>query len=139
MRILHVQVSMPRGEEESARRFYSGALGLVEVPKPPSLAGRGGCWFRAYERSAVTAEIHLGVEEPFVPARKAHPGLLCETVADLEALALRIEDHGFEVSWAERETFEGYVRFHARDGFGNRLELMALAAQHEGRSDALIG
>ena len=139
MRIHHVQVSMPRGEEESARRFYSGALGLVEVPKPPSLAGRGGCWFRAFEGDAVTAEIHLGVEEPFAPAGKAHPGLLCETAADLEALALRIEHHGFEVSWAERDTFEGYVRFHARDGFGNRLELMAPAARHEGRSDAAIG
>ena len=129
MRIHHIQVALPRGEEEAARRFYGGALGLVEVPKPPSLAGRGGCWFRAFEGDAVTAEIHLGVEEPFVPARRAHPGLLCETITDLEALAKRIEHRGFEVSWAERDTFEGYVRFHTRDGFGNRLEVMAPVGQ----------
>jgi catechol 2,3-dioxygenase-like lactoylglutathione lyase family enzyme len=124
MRLHHVQVSMPSGEEDAARRFYGDMLGMVEVPKPSSLAGRGGCWFRAFDGGVVTAEIHLGVDEPFVPAKKAHPGLVCETLADLEALAVRIEQGGYEISWAERNTFEGYVRFHARDGFGNRLELM---------------
>lgn len=129
MKLHHVQVSMPRGEEDAARRFYGDALGLVEVSKPPSLAGRGGCWFRAFDGGAVVAEIHVGVDEPFVPAKKAHPGLVCETLADLEALAARIEQRGYEISWAERDTFDGYVRFHARDAFGNRLELMTPAVR----------
>lgn len=127
MKLHHVQIAIPRGEEEAARRFYGQALDLQEVPKPPSLAGRGGCWFRAFDGDAVVAEIHLGVEDPFVPARKAHPGLLCDSLEELEATADRIEQGGYELSWAERETFEGYIRFHARDGFGNRIEIMAPA------------
>lgn len=127
MKLHHVQIAIPRGEEEAARRFYGQALDLQEVPKPPSLAGRGGCWFRAFDGDAVVAEIHLGVEDPFVPARKAHPGLLCDSLEELEATAERIEQGGYELSWAERETFEGYIRFHARDGFGNRIEIMTLA------------
>lgn len=119
---------MPHGEEEAARRFYSDALGLIEVPKPLALAGRGGCWFRAFDGDVITAEIHLGVDEPFTPAKKAHPGIVCETLEELEALAARIEQRGYGVSWEERDTFEGYVRFHTRDGFGNRVEMMTRRA-----------
>ncbi|MGO3758506.1 MAG: VOC family protein [Agrococcus casei] len=124
MRLHHVQISMPRGAEAEARRFYGDALGMQETEKPPSLADRGGCWFRAFEGDTVVAEIHLGVDDPFVPAKKAHPGLVCASVEELQQIAGRIEDAGFELSWAERDTFEGYVRFHARDGFGNRIEVM---------------
>ena len=126
MRLHHIQVSMPLGAEERARDFYVRALGLVEVTKPPELAGRGGCWFRAYDGAVVCVEIHLGVEAPFVPARKAHPALLVDSLAELEGLAQRIVTEGFEVSWDERHTFEGYERFHCRDGFGNRVEMLAV-------------
>ncbi|MFE6734352.1 VOC family protein [Microbacterium sp. NPDC057650] len=131
MKLHHVQVSIPAGGEDEARRFYGDALGLQEVPKPPSLAGRGGCWFRAFDGEAVVAEIHLGVDDPFTPARKAHPGLVCGTLDELEAVAARIEQGGYDLSWVERDTFEGYIRFHARDGFGNRLEVMTLAVSPE--------
>lgn len=119
---------MPRGQEAEARRFYCDALGLREVQKPAALQGRGGCWFRAFDGDAVTAELHLGVDDPFVPARKAHPGLVCDSLTALESAADRIQRHGYEVSWTERDTFDGYVRFHTWDGFGNRLEIMTLAA-----------
>ncbi|GAB3621017.1 VOC family protein [Glutamicibacter endophyticus] len=125
MRLHHVQLSMPASQEAEARRFYGDALGLDEVEKPPDLRARGGCWFRAFDGKAVVAEIHLGVEEPFLPARKAHPALVCASAEELEAVAERIAGCGYEVSWAERDSFEGYIRFHARDGFGNRLEIMA--------------
>jgi catechol 2,3-dioxygenase-like lactoylglutathione lyase family enzyme len=115
---------MPRGEEELARLFYQDALGLTEVEKPPSLTGRGGCWFRSIEDDIITAEIHVGVDEPFVPAKKAHPALVVDSLADLDEMAARIASAGFEVSHAERHSFEGYVRFHTRDGFGNRVEVM---------------
>lgn len=128
MRLHHVQISIPRGGEEEGRRFYGEALGLQEVTKPPSLVGRGGCWFRAFDGDAVTAELHLGVDDAFHPAEKAHPGLFLDTLIELEATAARIEHAGYELSWAERDTFEGYVRFHARDGFGNRVEVMTPTA-----------
>ncbi|MGO1973296.1 MAG: VOC family protein [Propionibacteriaceae bacterium] len=128
MRLHHVQVSMPRGEEELARRFYGDALGLTEVDKPGALAGRGGCWFRAHDPAGeVTAEIHVGVDEPFVPARKAHPALLLDSVAELDRCGSRVAEAGFEVSWAERDSFDGFARFHCRDGFGNRVEVLAEA------------
>jgi catechol 2,3-dioxygenase-like lactoylglutathione lyase family enzyme len=121
----HTQVSMPRGQEALARRFYVEALGLVEVDKPESLAGRGGCWFRSSEGDAVVAEIHLGVEDPFVPAKRAHPAFLLDTVDELASLGERIAGQGFEVNWTERDSLEGYVRFHCLDGFGNRVEVLA--------------
>ncbi|MFC0673631.1 VOC family protein [Brachybacterium hainanense] len=127
MRLHHVQISMPAGCEAEARRFYSGGLGLVEVPKPQDLAGRGGCWFRAPDADRVLAEIHLGVEDPFAPARKAHPALLVDSAAELEALGARLAGAGHEVSWAERHTFAGFERFHCRDPFGNRIEILASA------------
>ena len=76
MRLHHVQVAMPAGAEDEARRFYADALGMTEVEKPDDLKARGGAWFRKDG-----AEIHVGVEEPFAPARKAHPALLLDAVS----------------------------------------------------------
>jgi catechol 2,3-dioxygenase-like lactoylglutathione lyase family enzyme len=116
---------MPRDQEALARRFYRDALGLIEVDKPAALAGRGGCWFRSVDGATVLAEIHLGVEDPFTPAGKAHPALVVDTVEELEALGERIAGKGFDVTWTERDSLDGYVRFHCRDGFGNRVEVLA--------------
>lgn len=125
MHLHHVQISMPAAQEAEARRFYADALGLTEVSKPAALAPRGGCWFRDSEDGVPTAEIHLGVEDPFRAATKAHPGLLVSDTAALEALGQRIREAGYEVDWSERTTFDGYERFHCRDGFGNRIEVLA--------------
>jgi catechol 2,3-dioxygenase-like lactoylglutathione lyase family enzyme len=125
MRLHHVQVACPPGGEDGARRFYSDGLGLVEVAKPPELAARGGAWFRAYADGAVTAEVHVGVEEPFAPARRAHPGLLLADVAELEATGSRLEWLGFEVDWSQRHNFPGYERLHTFDAHGNRVEILA--------------
>jgi catechol 2,3-dioxygenase-like lactoylglutathione lyase family enzyme len=114
-----------RDGEDAARRFWADGLGLTEVPKPPSLAGRGGCWFRGFDGDAVVAEIHLGVEEPFAPAAKAHPALVVADAAELDALARRLVDAGSDVDERERTSFEGYLRFHVRDPFGNRVEVLA--------------
>jgi catechol 2,3-dioxygenase-like lactoylglutathione lyase family enzyme len=118
----HVQVACPPGGEDDARRFYAGALGLTEVPKPAALQGRGGAWFRAYDATGgVSAELHVGVEDPLVPARKAHPAFL---VDDLDLVATAVVAAGFGVDVTERESFEGYVRFHTRDAAGNRVEVL---------------
>jgi catechol 2,3-dioxygenase-like lactoylglutathione lyase family enzyme len=120
--IHHVQVACPPGGEDVARYFYGLGLGLVEVDKPLALRGRGGAWFRAYDaRGAVSAEVHVGVEDPFVPARKAHPAFV---VDDLGAVAADLVAAGFAVDDSERESFPGHVRFHTRDGAGNRVEVL---------------
>jgi catechol 2,3-dioxygenase-like lactoylglutathione lyase family enzyme len=89
---------------------------MTEIPKPPALAVRGGCWFESGR-----AVLHLGVEEPFVPARKAHPAFL---VDDLDAVASRLEQAGFAVDRRERDTFPGHRRFHTLDAAGNRVEVL---------------
>lgn len=120
MRLHHVQVACPAGGEDEARRFYAGGLEMSEAEKPDDLQARGGVWFRS-----AGAEIHVGVEEPFAPARKAHPALLLDDVAALEATAARLQRLGFEVDWSQRHTFPGHERCHAFDGPGNRVELLA--------------
>lgn len=124
MRLHHVQVACPPGGEDVARRFYADGIGLTEVDKPADLAARGGAWFRAYndDGGAVTAELHVGVEDPFTPARKAHPAFV---VDDLDEVATRLRGLGFEVDEGQRATFPGHVRFHTYDGHGNRVEVLA--------------
>ena len=110
----HVQLAIPPGGEEACRGFWGGVLGMAELEKPPVLAARGGCWFRGG-----ALEVHLGVEEPFAPARKAHPGVL---VTGLRALAEHLADAGHEVRWDD--DFPGHDRFYSEDPFGNRLEFL---------------
>jgi catechol 2,3-dioxygenase-like lactoylglutathione lyase family enzyme len=112
--IHHVQLAVPRDGEDACRRFWNGLLGMRELDKPAPLAARGGCWFRGGG-----LEIHLGVEEPFVPARKAHPGLL---VDGLTHLARRLEGAGYPVAWDD--AFPGHDRFYSTDPFENRLEFL---------------
>lgn len=117
-RVHHVQLSIPPGGEDAARSFWRDALGMRELPKPPVLAARGGCWF-----SADGVEVHAGVEARFVPARKAHPALL---VAGLVQLAERLEGYGIAVDWDG--DFPGHDRFYAHDPFGNRVEFLEARA-----------
>jgi catechol 2,3-dioxygenase-like lactoylglutathione lyase family enzyme len=112
--IEHVQLAMPQGEEERAREFYSGVLGIPEVPKPPELAKRGGVWF---ENKFL--KLHLGVEADFRPARKAHPALLVEGLRQLVAL---LPGHGISVE--ADDALDGFFRVYVSDPFGNRIELM---------------
>jgi catechol 2,3-dioxygenase-like lactoylglutathione lyase family enzyme len=136
VRLHHVQVACPPGGEDGARRFYGAGLGMTEVEKPEGLRGRGGAWFRDASslgsstqgfRSRDGAEIHVGVEDPFVPARKAHPALLLADSAELEATAERLGVAGFEVDWSQRDSFAGHLRFHTYDAHGNRVELLSPA------------
>jgi hypothetical protein len=112
---------MPAGEEEKVRTFYSRLLGMTEIPKPPELAKRGGCWFESG-----SAQIHLGVESDFRPARKAHPALGCsqydELISGLRAV-------GIEVT--EANDIPGVRRCHVHDPFGNRIELIARVRHNE--------
>ena len=112
--IHHVQLACPPGTEDALRAFYTGVLGLAEIPKPAVLAARGGCWFRGHG-----IELHLGVEPDFRPARKAHPGLL---VDDLDAWAVRLRAAGYRADFDD--DFPGMRRFYSSDCHGNRLEFL---------------
>lgn len=106
----HVQVAAPPGCEAAARAFYGELLGLEEVEKPASLKGRGGVWFQ---------QLHVGVEEDFRPARKAHPAL---RVSDIDALATRLTTAGKRIEWDD--ALPGIRRFYTSDPWGNRVELL---------------
>ena len=110
----HVQLAIPEGGEDAARAFYGTLLGLREVPKPAALAARGGCWF-----AGPGIAIHLGIETPFRPARKAHIAYLVRDLGrlreTLQAAGVTIDDDPADI---------GVRRFHAFDPFGNRLELV---------------
>jgi catechol 2,3-dioxygenase-like lactoylglutathione lyase family enzyme len=114
VRLEHVQLAMPEGGEGAAAAFYEGVLGIPEVPKPPHLARRGGCWFERGE-----LKVHLGVDVDFRPATKAHPAFV---VVGVRALAAAAERSGYRV--VDDEPLEGYDRVYVYDPFGNRIELM---------------
>ena len=110
----HVQLAMPAGQEDVARAFYTGVLGLVEEAKPTNLLARGGVWFRGG-----ALRLHVGVEPEFRSARKAHPAILVRGLADFEA---RCAAAGFTP--VTDEPLEGFDRFYVFDPFGNRIELL---------------
>jgi catechol 2,3-dioxygenase-like lactoylglutathione lyase family enzyme len=120
----HVQVAAPPGCEQEARAFYGDLLQLREIEKPPLLAVRGGCWF-----SLGHGELHVGVEDPFRSAAKAHPALLVGSVADLEELAEALSRTGNAITWADDAEIPGQRRFHVSDPWGNRLELVAASTR----------
>jgi catechol 2,3-dioxygenase-like lactoylglutathione lyase family enzyme len=113
----HVQLAAPEGCEEDARRFFGAMLGLVEIKKPEVLRARGGVWF-----CLGSQQLHIGMQEGFVPARKAHPAILVEAAA-LDEIAGRLDAAGAAVLWDE--DINGARRFYTEDPWGNRIELLA--------------
>ncbi|HEX4296452.1 MAG TPA: glyoxalase, partial [Devosia sp.] len=79
----------------------------------------GGLWLRSGED-----ELHLGVEDDFRPARKAHPAFV---VADLDAVARRLTAAGAEPAFDD--AIAGVRRFYVADAVGNRLEFMEEGGQ----------
>jgi catechol 2,3-dioxygenase-like lactoylglutathione lyase family enzyme len=113
-RIDHVQLAAPKGCEASAREFCGSILGLAEIEKPASLRVRGGCWFQCGEQ-----QIHIGVETPFQPAKKAHPAFV---VTDLDKLRETLLAHAVKIT--EDDSLPGTHCFFAEDPRGNRLEFL---------------
>ncbi|MEU7485745.1 glyoxalase [Streptomyces sp. NPDC042319] len=110
----HVQLAAPPGSEDALSAYYEGVLGMSRVPKPPGLAARGGAWFEAGR-----VRLHIGIEEGFRPAAKAHPGVL---VTGIDAFAARLAAHGADVTWDD--ALPGHRRFYSHDPVGNRLEFL---------------
>lgn len=112
-RIDHVQIIIPKDGEESARKFYSGVLGLEEIEKPDSLKASGGVWFKM-----AGAELHLGVDDK-PPSAKAHPAF---EVISLNAIKVHLIQNGVNIK--EEIAIPGRKRFSFYDPFGNRIELL---------------
>lgn len=114
----HVQLAAPPGCEAEARRFFCELLGLEELEKPEPLRSRGGVWFAL----GGGGELHVGVEDPFAPARKAHPAFRVPA-PELDGLARRLEAAGERVEWDN--ALPDTRRFYTADPWGNRLELLS--------------
>lgn len=110
----HIQMTMPKGEENKAREFYGNVLGLKEISKPENLRGRGGCWFICGNQ-----EIHMSVQEDHIPPKKAHPGLI---VKNSEKLRQKLISLNLVIK--EEPPIEGRTRFFVNDPFGNRIEFI---------------
>ena len=119
MDLHHVQLAIPPESENEARTFWIDVLGFEEIVKPPALRDRGGLWVRSG-----SAEIHLGVETGFQPARTAHPAIVCD---DLDPVIARLDAVGHDTK-ADAD-IDGHRRVHTHDPFGNRLELLSPRAE----------
>ena len=108
----HIQIAAPKGCEPAARRFFGEILGLREIEKPEPLRSRGGCWFQIGTR-----QLHIGVEELFHPATKAHPAF---SASDIDALHSTLRQNGIACNWDDAGV--GIRRFYCQDPWGNRLE-----------------
>jgi catechol 2,3-dioxygenase-like lactoylglutathione lyase family enzyme len=113
----HVQIAAPRDREDDARAFFGGIVGLEETPKPAQLATRGGVWFQCGPQ-----QLHVGVEDDFAPARKAHPAFRVE---GLDAVRERLVSAG--ATPRDDDAIPGLRRFYVADPFGNRLEFVEAA------------
>jgi catechol 2,3-dioxygenase-like lactoylglutathione lyase family enzyme len=112
----HVQIAAPAGCEAEARRFFGELLGLEELEKPEPLRSRGGVWFRVG-----TQQLHVGVEQDFAPARKAHPAF---AVSRYDELVARLRSAGVQV--ADDASIPGVRRCYVADPWENRIELVAV-------------
>lgn len=110
----HIQIAAPPGCEEAAKEFFGVILGLREIEKPEALRSRGGCWFECGSQ-----QLHVGVEQDFRPAKKAHPAFVA---ADLDELRRELLARGCKV--VEDASIPEARRFFTDDPWGNRLEIV---------------
>jgi catechol 2,3-dioxygenase-like lactoylglutathione lyase family enzyme len=115
--IHHAQITIPKGAEDEARKFYCGVLRLKEIPKPEELAGRGGFWLEVGDR-----QLHVGTEDDVDRSvTKAH---VAYQVDHLETWRARLQANGIDTK--DGIQIPGMRRFEFRDPFGNRIEFCEL-------------
>ncbi|GAK02812.1 hypothetical protein JCM19037_1074 [Geomicrobium sp. JCM 19037] len=112
----HIQITAPIGREDECRKFWGDLLQLQEIEKPKELRDNGGCWF-----TIGSIDLHIGIEEPFSPNKKAHPAF---QVKDLGALQAVLTKAGYPIKEATPLPYA--KRFFTTDPFGNRLEFLSL-------------
>lgn len=122
-RLQHTSITMPPGGNDEARRFYTGILGLKEIPSPSSMGKGRLVWFSISDDGD---ELHLVVDENFEPSRNRQH--LCMVVHDLAAMRKRLEDAGVETGDEPPIPFR--PRFTFRDPFGNKIELTEITGDY---------
>jgi catechol 2,3-dioxygenase-like lactoylglutathione lyase family enzyme len=115
-RLDQIQLCIPIGKEEEARRFYSGVLGMEEIPKPKELIVNGGLWFQVAD-----IQLHLGTEIT-IHESKGHSAF---EVSDLMEARKWLEDCGIKIK--EEIQIPGQSRFSFLDPFANRIDLLQKA------------
>lgn len=110
----HVQLCAPVGCEVAPRAFFKDFLALPELVKPEPLQPSGGAWFGLPDGR----QLHVGVEQNFRPARKAHPCLRCD---NLDALIERARRYDIA---CEPDTRLVPRRVYLTEPWGNRLEVV---------------
>ena len=112
-RLNHIQLCIPTGEEDKARAFYCGLLGLPEIEKPDSLKANGGFWLQVAD-----IEVHIGTEE-VVNNSKRHPAFEVEGLQEIKEMLLA---EGIRIK--EYSPLPRFNRFSFFDPFNNRIELL---------------
>ena len=112
-RIDHVQICIPVGMENEARKFYCDILGMTEVEKPAALKPNGGFWL-----STRDIQLHIGTEE-MTGKSKRHPAF---EVKNLDSVKKYLIEQGVQI---KEDTPVPHVnRFSIFDPWGNRIELL---------------
>ncbi len=110
----HIQIAAPEGSENAERQFFHGILGMEEIEKPDNLKKRGGVWFKCGSH-----QIHIGIDNDFKPAKKAHPAIHVKNIGELRRL---LTDKGVRTD--DGEPLPGASRFYVDDPYGNRIEFL---------------
>lgn len=116
-RIDHIQLVMPGGEEDAARKFYGELLGFEEIEKPDSLKQTGGVWYKTGN-----IELHLGIEKDGTTGtglKKEHPAFEIRGLKEVKSYLAENR-----VNIKEEIPIKGRQRFSIYDPFGNRIEFL---------------
>jgi len=114
-RIDHVQICIPIGAEDEARKFYTDILGFTEIEKPDSLKSNGGLWYRIGD-----IELHIGVENREGYNSKSHPAFEVENIGEVRKL---LEEKGIKTY--DEKPIPNVTRFSFYDPFRNRIEFLS--------------
>jgi catechol 2,3-dioxygenase-like lactoylglutathione lyase family enzyme len=112
-RLDHIQICIPTGKVDEARQFYTGIIGLTEIPKPAALVPNGGLWYQLTD-----IQLHIGTENE-INKSKRHPAF---EVTDIRSARAYLESNGVKIK--EDIQIPGQVRFSFFDPFGNRIKLL---------------
>ena len=77
-KIDHVQICIPKGEENKTRQFYCDILGLNEIEKPKVIKKNGSFWLEI-----AGIQLHIGTED-LEGKSKRHPDFEIENLDEVK-------------------------------------------------------
>lgn len=121
VRLQHVALTFPPGDQDRVRAFYGDALGIPEMPVPDAVSPElGWVWFATEDASV---ELH------FIPSAHApdpaHIHHMCLEVPEIAPIAATLAGLGHAVTTAGT-AIPGRERVFVRDPFDNLIELVAI-------------